>query len=206
MPDIAPSQPTAIQPITPALYRGEAQAPTLDFPSDPTQNWYEQAQRGLLNPGASPADKAKWTKPNPPITPFMSRADLKALAQKHNWEAVAFSRPGPPAELTVVKFQKNGEPLISRDGKTLTVLDEVHHLPSIWQHHVEVYCRRMAPDHAWSEEARRRDVGMYIDALQQQIAILDKDLDQYAQARSKAPDSHSLKAAADTCTVAAPHP
>jgi hypothetical protein len=196
-----PIKPTTIQPIAPAGYSGNAVPVMQPFPGDASKNWYEMARQEMANPGASPADKPKWVKPNPPITPLMSRADLKALAKKHNWEAVAFNRPGPPAELTVIQFQANGEPLISRDGKAFTELDEVHHLPSIWQHHVEVYCRRIAPDNAWSEEARRRDVGMHIEALEYQIAILDKDLEEYAKACGAAPDSISLKAAADTCTV-----
>jgi hypothetical protein len=201
MPDTIPIQPTAIRPIIPTGYSGNAGPAMQPFSRDTGKNWYETARQEMSDPGASPADKPKWIKPNPPLTPGMSLADLKALALKNDWEAMAFKRPGPPAILTVIRFQKNGDPLISTDGKQFAVLDEVHHLPSIWQHHADIYCRRITEKDSWDEEARRRHVGLHIGALREQIAILDQDRAEYAKAWSREPDLASLKAAADACTM-----
>lgn len=199
IPSIQPVQPTVIEPIAPTQYRGNAGPALRSFPRDAKQNWHEAARLEMANPGASPADKPKWIKPNPPFTPGMSLADLKALALKNNWEAMAFNRPGPPAVLTVIHFQQNGEPLISTDGKSFAVLDEVHHLPAVWTHHAEIYCRRVAENDSRDEEARRRHVGMHIEALREQIAVLEQDREQYVNALGQAKDSISLKAAADAC-------
>ncbi|MBY4949272.1 hypothetical protein K6V92_21955 [Cupriavidus respiraculi] len=205
MPDISPIQPpiqpTPIQPISPARYGGDTGPALQAFPRDPERNWYETARKEMHNPGASPADKPKWIKPDPPLTPGMSLADLKALAVKNNWEAMAFTRPGPPAVLTVVRFRAGGDPLVSTDGKSFAVLDEVHHLPTIWQHHADIHCRRVKEERSWDEEARRRHVGMHLDALAQQIDTLDHDLQEYRKAALEAADSCSLKAAVDACQM-----